>query len=110
MTQVKPEPQDTAAPMETASYGISPPDTNVVKAEPPTHPTADPSADPTRLHPSGASQRVGAAGGEGPTEGEGATAMGVKAEPSQESLVAEASLQVRFPPPLPGQARPHQCI
>ena len=107
--QVKPEPQDTAAPMETASYGTSPPDTNVVKAEPPNHPAPDPSANPASLHPSGASQHVGAAGGEGPTEGEGVTAMGVKAEPSQESLVAEASLQVRSPPP-PGQARPHQCI
>lgn len=94
--QVKPEPQDAAAPMDTAPYGSAPPDPTGVKAEPPIYPTGDPAADqPSLTAPiATASQEPSTAMGEGAANFEPSGPMGVSAVPSQDSLMPEVSLQV----------------
>lgn len=66
----------------------------MVKAEPPISASGDPSTDPANLTPPPGAQQMEVAGREGGAEGAGAAAVGVKAEPSQDSLMQEASLQV----------------
>ncbi len=93
--QVKPEPQNPTAPMDTAPYPPSPQEASGVKAEPPIIASGDPSTDPANLTPPPGAQQMEVAGREGGAEGAGAAVVGVKAEPSQDSLMQEASLQVR---------------
>ncbi len=92
--QVKPEPQNPTAPMDAAPYPQSPQEASVVKAEPPISASGDPSTDPANLIPPPGAQQMEIAGREGGAEGAGAAAVGVKAEPSQDSLMQEASLRV----------------
>ncbi len=80
--------------MDTAPYPPSPQEASVVKAEPPIVASGDPSTDPANLTPPPGAQQMEVAGREGGAEGAGAAAVGVKAEPSQDSLMQEASLQV----------------
>ncbi len=92
--QVKPEPQDPTATMDTAPYPPSPQGASVVKAEPPISASGDPSTDPANLTPPPGAQQMEVAVREGGAEGARTAAVGVKAEPSQDSLMQEASLQV----------------
>ncbi|KAL0051806.1 hypothetical protein WJX82_002492 [Trebouxia sp. C0006] len=91
--KVKPELQDPTATMDTAPYPPSPQEASVVKVEPPINTSGDPSTDPANLTPPPGAQQMEVAGREGGAEGAGAAAVGVKAEPSQDSLMQEASFQ-----------------
>ena len=80
--------------MDTAPYPPSPQEASEVKAEPPVVAGGDPSTDPANLTPQPGAQQMEIAGREGGAEGTGAAAVRVKAEPSQDSLMQEASPQV----------------
>ena len=77
--------------MDTAPYPPSPQEASEVKAEPSIVASGDPSTDLANLTPPPGAQQMEVARREG---GAGAAAVGVKAEPSQDSLMQEASLQV----------------
>ena len=80
--------------MDTAPYPPSPQEASEVKAEPSIVASGDPSTDLANLTPPPGAQQMEVARREGGAEGAGAAAVGVKAEPSQDSLMQEASFQV----------------
>ena len=84
--QVKPEPQDTAMPMDTAPDPAPTPSPAGVKAEPPNQPPADPNAEPAGVSP----QQTGAAMDAGNTN----ALSNVNAMPHPGSLTPESSVQV----------------
>ena len=92
--QVKPEPQNPSAPMDTGPQPTSPQEASEVKAEPPIVTSGNTPTDPASLTPAPGAQQMEVAGREGGVEAGGTAAVGVKTEPSQDSLMQEASLQV----------------
>ncbi|KAL0020642.1 hypothetical protein WJX79_010395 [Trebouxia sp. C0005] len=104
--KVKPEPQNPSAPMDTGPQPTSPQEASEVKAEPPIVTSGNTPTDPASLTPAPGAQQMEVAGREGGVEAGGTAAVGVKTEPSQDSLMQEASLQDIDT--VPGDAGPVQ--